>query len=145
MASGKNCPEEICGEIKHVQHIMFEIGGYLATPSKEDGKETGGLDFLPEEITRLEGWIDSLDERVPKLRSFILPGGSDGSSRCHLARSICRRAERRIITLSGETYVDPNVISYVNRLSDYLFVAARYLNFLTGMDDIAWQPRKKDS
>lgn len=139
VASGMKCPEEIRDELQHVQHIMFEIGGYLATPVAEGA--TPQIDYLPEEISKLEGWIDSLDERVPRLKSFILPGGCDESSRCHLARTVCRRAERRIITLSGESYVDPNVISYINRLSDYLFIAARYLNFITGIEDIAWQPR----
>lgn len=140
VASGMKCPEEIRDELRHVQHIMFEIGGYLATPVAEGA--TPRIDYLPEEISKLEGWIDSLDERVPRLKSFILPGGCDESSRCHLARTVCRRAERRIITLSGESYVDPNVESYINRLSDYLFIAARYLNFITGIEDIAWQPRK---
>lgn len=140
VSSGMKCPEEIRDELRHVQHIMFEIGGYLATPVAEGS--TPQIDYLPEEISKLEGWIDSLDERVPRLKSFILPGGCDESSRCHLARTVCRRAERRIITLSGESYVDPNVISYINRLSDYLFIAARYLNFITGIEDIAWQPRK---
>ena len=142
VASGKNCPEEIRDEVNHVQHIMFEIGGYLATPVAE-GTEPG-LPYLGGETEKLEGWIDSLDERVPKLRSFILPGGSDESSRCHLARTVCRRAERRILTLSKESYVDPGVISYINRLSDYLFIAARYLNFLNGVEDIAWHPRQKE-
>ena len=139
-ASSDKCPEEIRDEISHVQHIMFEIGGYLATPVKE-GSEPA-LPFLKEETARLEGWIDALDERVPRLKSFILPGGSDESSRCHMARTICRRAERRILTLSRESFVDPEVLTYVNRLSDYLFIAARYLNFLNGVEDIAWQPRK---
>ena len=146
VASGGRCPEEIRDEINHVQHIMFEIGGYLATPNADNGNSvsasSSGLNYLSGEIEKLEGWIDSLDERVPKIRNFILPGGCDESSRCHLARTICRRAERRIITLSGESYVDPLVISYVNRLSDYLFIAARYFNFICGVEDIVWHPRK---
>lgn len=140
VASSDKCPDEIRDEISHVQHIMFEIGGYLATPVKEGSEPV--LPFLKEETARLEGWIDALDERVPRLKSFILPGGSDESSRCHMARTICRRAERRILTLSRESFVDPEVLTYVNRLSDYLFIAARYLNFLNGVEDIAWQPRK---
>lgn len=139
LASSKECPEEIKDEIRHVQHVMFEIGGYLATPVKDGEKP--GLGFLGEETGKLEGWIDSIDERVPKIRQFILPGGSEESARCHLARTICRRAERRIITLMKESYVDPLVAAYINRLSDYLFIAARYLNFITGVSEITWQPR----
>lgn len=141
LVSDHSCPEEIRDDLQHVQHLMFEIGGYLATPVREG--ETPQLEWLDAEIERLEGWIDSLDERTPKIRSFILPGGSEVSGKCHLARTVCRRAERHIIALSRESYVDPKVISYINRLSDYLFIAARYLNFITGIEDIAWRPRSK--
>ena len=142
VASEKECPSEIKDEIHHIQHILFEIGGYLATPSSPVGKsniEGKKIDGIEKETGILEGWIDSLDERTPKLRSFIIPGGSEASSRCHVARTVCRRAERKIIALAEQEYVDPEVISYINRLSDYLFIAARYLNFLAGIDDIAWQ------
>lgn len=152
VASGKECPEEIRDEIRHIQNLMFSIGSYMATPSQEavnpektSESETpewirSFLGKLGEETEKLEGWIDSLDERTPKIRSFVLPGGSDEASRCHLARTICRRAERKAIALSRESHVDPGVIAYLNRLSDYLFITARYLNFLTGIDDIAWHP-----
>lgn len=140
LASDRNCPEEIKGQVECIQHLMFEIGGYLATPVT--GGEEPKLGAIVEETSKLEGWIDSLDERTPKLRSFILPGGSETSCRCHLARTVCRRAERRIITLAAEEYVDPGVISYINRLSDYLFIVARYLNFLQGVEDVAWKPRR---
>ena len=138
VAAGKECPEEIREEIHHIQHILFNAGSYLATPVKNDAKPV--MENLDEEITMLEGWIDSLDERVPKLRSFILPGGSETGSRCHVARTVCRRAERKIISLSRESYVDPALISYINRLSDYLFIAARYLNFISGVEEILWKP-----
>lgn len=140
LASQKECPEEIKGEINHIQHLMFEIGGYLATPVA--GDSTPRLEGMEEETAKLEGWIDSLDERTPKLKSFILPGGCEAACRAHMARTICRRAERKIIRLSRESYVDAALISYVNRLSDYLFIAARYLNFLAGVEDIAWHPKK---
>ena len=142
VASDKACPAEIKDEIQHIQHIMFEVGSYLATPSgSNDSIPAQTLNGISAETVRLEGWIDSLDERTPKLRSFILPGGCDLSSRCHLARTVCRRAERKIIALAAESYVDPEVIGYINRLSDYLFIAARYLNFISGVEDIAWQKR----
>ena len=141
VAATHGCPEEIGDELRHVQHILFEVGAYLATPATTE-TEAKPLEGIEEETTRLEGWIDSLDERVPALRSFILPGGSEEASRCHLARTVCRRAERKIITLDQTEHVDQNVIGYVNRLSDYLFIAARYLNFIQGIDDIAWQKRR---
>ena len=140
VASGKKCPDEIKGEILHIQHLMFEIGGYLATPVGE-GQEPK-LNGMEEETVKIEGWIDSLDERTPKIRSFVLPGGSEESCRCHMARTICRRAERKMISLSKESFVDPGVISYVNRLSDYLFILARYMNFICGVEEIVWKPKK---
>lgn len=140
VAAAKECPEEIRGQILKVQHVMFEVGAYLATPVNEG--EERHLKDIDRDTEELEGWIDSLDERIPKLNSFILPGGSEAASRCHVARTVCRRAERKIIALSGESYVDPKVISYVNRLSDYLFVASRYLNFIIGVADIPWQQRR---
>lgn len=145
LGSSADCPQEIKDEIKHIQHLLFEIGAYLATPYKTDTSAdtvpTNKPEGLDRETVRLEGWIDSLDERTPKIRSFIIPGGTEISSRCHVARTICRRAERRIISLAEIEPVAPEVIEYINRLSDYLFIMARYLNFLDGVEDIAWQKR----
>ena len=141
VVSAKDCPEEICSELRHIQNIMFDIGSYLATPYDE--KEPRQIQGLDAEVEKLEGWIDSLDERTPKIRSFILPGGSEESSRCHMARTICRRAERKVISLSREHPVDSVLLSYLNRLSDYLFIAARYLNFITGVEEVVWTPQRK--
>ena len=137
VASSKDCPEEIRDEIRHIQNVMFNVGSYLATPQSDNYKEMPGID---NETDRLEGWIDALDERTPKIRSFVLPGGSEESSRCHLARTICRRVERKVIALGRESYVDPKLTAYINRLSDYLFICARYLNFITGVEEIVWRP-----
>lgn len=138
-AASSRCPDEIKGEFHHIQHLLFEIGGYLATPVASG--ESPGVKGMDEETALLEGWIDSIDERLPKLRNFILPGGSEEGARCHLARTICRRAERRIVTLAGQSHVDSAVGAYINRLSDYLFIVARYLNFINGVEETAWQPR----
>ena len=140
LAAWHGVPEEIVVQLRRIQNEMFEIGGYLATPVKE-GEQTV-LSGIGEETSLLENWIDKLDEGVPQLNSFILPGGTEASGICHLCRTICRRAERRVITLSGTSYVDPAVVSYLNRLSDYLFIAARYLNHVAGIKDIAWMPNK---
>ena len=135
VASSAKCPEEIRGQILDIQNLLFAIGAYLATPPKEERAEA----VIPAgESAKLEGWIDALDEQTPPMKSFILPGGSEEASRCHLARTVCRRAERKIIALAQETDVAPEVISYINRLSDYLFIAARYLNFISGIADIPW-------
>lgn len=141
IASTPGCPEELKGQIREVQYVMFEAGAYLATPQKEG--EPTNLPHIADDIARLEGWIDALDEQTPPLRSFILPGGSELSSRLHVARTVCRRAERKIIRLGAEAYIDPQVSAYINRLSDYLFIAARYANFLQGIEDVAWQTRNR--
>ena len=137
VAACKDCPEEVKGQITQIQNFMFSLGGYLATPV-EPGTEPR-LQDADKEIERLEGWIDVIDEQTPPLKNFVLPGGCEGSARCHVARTVCRRAERHIVALQKESYVDPEVAAYVNRLSDYLFAVARYLNFLAGIEDVAWQ------
>lgn len=140
MASHPQLPEEIKGQLGEIQNFMFEIGSYLATPVVEGTEpRLGGVD---ENIHSLEGWIDALDEQTPKIRNFILPGGSPLSAQSHLARTVCRRAERRIITLAAHEYVDLELTAYINRLSDYLFICARYANFILGVDEIAWQQKR---
>lgn len=136
-ASQPELPDEIKGQVADIQNALFEIGSYLATPVSGGGEPK--LADIEKHTNKLEGWIDALDEQTPKMRSFILPGGSEASSRAHVARTVCRRAERRIISLGAREYVDPALIAYVNRLSDYLFIAARYVNFLLGIADIPWK------
>lgn len=141
-AADPGCQEEVRGQIRMVQNELFNIGSYLATAPAPG--ETPACASLVDgsAIAELEGWIDALDEQTPKIRAFILPGGSPVASEAHVARVVCRRAERRILDLAAESYVDPAVIRYVNRLSDYLFAAARYLNFMLGVDEIVWQQKK---
>lgn len=141
ICADSKCPELVRGQIAAIQNIMFEIGGYLATPVADEAHPA--LHGIEEDTRELEGWIDALDEMTPKIRSFILPGGCEGACRCHLARTVCRRAERKIITLARNSYVDPALISYINRLSDYLFIAARYLNFVSGEEEIIWHSRNR--
>ncbi len=99
---------------------------------------------LPEikndDIVFLEKAIDKMEEGLPALKSFVLPGGSALSSQCHIARTVCRRAERRILQLSGELFVPETVIKFMNRLSDYLFVLARKVLHESGKKDILWKP-----
>lgn len=136
VASDKECPEEISGQLTSIQNLLFDVGAYLATPVSPGAEPK--MD-LSRELSRLEGWIDALDESTPKIRAFILPGGSRLSAHCHVARTVCRRVERRILSLSAEEYVDQQLISYINRLSDYLFIAARYLNFIQGVEEVVWK------
>ena len=143
LAATPGVVEEVSGQLKLIQNELFNIGSYLATavtpgceppcPSLVDGSET----------QTLEGWIDALDSATPKIRAFVLPGGHPSAAAAHVARTVCRRAERAIIALSHKEYVDPALIRYVNRLSDYLFAAARYLNFINDVEEIVWQQNKK--
>ncbi len=92
-------------------------------------------------LSDLEHQIDLLDSMVPQLRQFVLPGGSVGAAHAHVARTVCRRAERDILTLTDTgAYVHPIVLTYINRLSDYLFILARYINHFTGTPELTWRP-----
>lgn len=127
-----------------INNTLFNIGAYLATPSplKEEMTEEPAcpIPSLPARLTELEHEIDLLDSEVPQLRQFVLPGGSIAAAHAHVARTVCRRAEREILDLSSTgAYVDPTVITYINRLSDYLFILARYLNHLTSTPEITWK------
>lgn len=138
VAADPECIEEIKGQIMEIQNELFNIGCYLATQPAEND-EPKLKDLTQEKIATLEGWIDALDAQTPKIRAFVLPGGSKLAAETHLARTICRRAERRILDLTTISYVDNNLIKYINRLSDYLFICARYFNFRLGIDEIVWR------
>lgn len=137
VASDPDCDAEVKGQIHEIQNELFNIGGYLATAPAE-GTEPECI-TAEARIPVLEGWIDALDEQTPKIRAFVLPGGCSGASKAHVARTVCRRAERRILDLTEYEYVDPAVTKYINRLSDYLFIAARYLNFIRGEEEVVWK------
>lgn len=138
IVSDKTCDTELKGQVQAVQNELFNLGAYLAT-AVEPGTEPKCSALTPEKIQELEGWIDALDEQTPKINSFVMPGGCELASKAHNARVICRRAERRILDLADEEYVDPAVGRYINRLSDYLFIAARYANFMNGEKEVIWQ------
>lgn len=134
----QGCNEEVRGQLSEVQQELFNIGGYLATRPAE-GDAPACASITPRLMATLEGWIDTLDEQTPKIRAFVLPGGSPAAAAAHVARTVCRRAERSIFALAEQEYVDPAVTAYINRLSDYLFIAARYLNFIQGIDEVVWK------
>ena len=123
-----------------LQADLFAIGAHLATPPPRAGRTAPVLPELPTgRISEMEAWIDEAMEATPPLRNFILPGGSPGASGLHLARAVCRRAERRVVTLAAAEPVDPVIIRHLNRLSDYLFAAARLENLGDGHEDREWK------
>ena len=120
-----------------VQHRLFSVGAYLAT-DVEPGTEPRITGLTEADIKEIEQSIDALDAEVPKVHAFVLPGGTRDSAEAHITRTVCRRAERRILALAAESYVDPLVLSYFNRLSDWLFILARYYNYRSGVAEITW-------
>ncbi|MCM1505283.1 MAG: cob(I)yrinic acid a,c-diamide adenosyltransferase [Muribaculum sp.] len=124
--------------LRFVQNKLFNIGAYLATPNP-DNQITHCQGLTAESITRLEDAIDEIDAQLPPLNNFVLPGGSHRAAVAHVCRTMCRRCERRIVALADTTYVDPKVLEFVNRLSDFLFVFARFNNVANQVDEIFWE------
>lgn len=120
-----------------IQHKMFTIGSYLATEQNTTSLRIESQ-IHEKDILRLENAIDEADQLLPPLRAFVIPGGSRESAVCQVCRTVCRRAERRILALSEECFVEENVTAFINRLSDYLFILARKLNFISQTDEIYW-------
>ena len=120
-----------------VQHKLFSVGSYLATDQNNTTLRIESQ-IADEDIQRLEHAIDEADAQLPPLKAFVIPGGSRGSAVCHVCRTVCRRAERRILAMAEEHEVTENVSAFVNRLSDYLFVLARKMNILAETDEIYW-------
>lgn len=123
--------------LARIQDDLLDLGADLATPG--DAKSDGSLRIVESQIERLEGEIDAMNERLSPLDSFVLPGGTAGAAALHLARTICRRAERDAVALAAKEQVNPLAIKFLNRLSDHLFVLARILND-EGRADILWRP-----
>lgn len=122
-----------------VQNQLFVVGADLATPGESANIPRVG----DEEIGQLESWIDALEAELEPLRQFILPGGSVAAAQLHLARTTCRRAERWAVSLAQAEPISPQVLVYLNRLSDFLFVAARAANARAGVGDVPWvSPRQ---
>lgn len=129
-------------DLLRIQNDLFDLGADLATPAAD------GDDFAPSEmvlriVSSQVGWleqaIDTANERLEPLTSFVLPGGSEGAARLHIARAAVRRAERAMTAMAGDVRTNPQALAYINRLSDYLFVLARVAN-RDGADDVKWVP-----
>ena len=123
--------------IFRVQNKLFSVGSYLATDQTQTELRMESR-ITDEDIQLLEHAIDTIDNELPPLKAFVLPGGYCGAAVSHICRTVCRRAERRILALTEECEIDARVIAFVNRLSDYLFILARKLNHLTETDEIYW-------
>ena len=126
-----------------IQNKLFVIGANLATEDSI-GRINKQLPCSNSDIGMLEKEMDQMISVLPELRNFILPGGCQASSFCHVARTVCRRAERRIVELSEKSVVDSNLIKYINRLSDYLFVLSRNVSMDQKAPEILWSPDKND-
>ena len=128
--------DEFKQSLYQVQKDLFALGAKLANP--ENKKQKDKADFGEEKITWLEKQIDQMDAGLESMTSFILPGGTNAAGSLHLARCVCRRAERNLVTFTKAAEMDSTYIEYLNRLSDYLFVAARHANHLAKEGDIKW-------
>ncbi|MDE7397326.1 MAG: cob(I)yrinic acid a,c-diamide adenosyltransferase [Muribaculum sp.] len=132
------CLQPSCVEIlRRVQYKLFNIGAYLATPNP-DGSITQCPGLSSDDTAKIEAVIDELDALLPPLTNFVLPTGTQRAATAHVCRTMCRRCERRIVALADQTYVDPNVLKFINRLSDFLFVLARFNNIDNQVEEVFW-------
>jgi cob(I)alamin adenosyltransferase len=128
-------PDPVRQLLLRVQHDLFDLGGELSVPGRRV------MDESP--LLRLEQELEAMNSNLSPLKEFILPGGSRAAAVAHVARTVCRRAERCLVRISPESGVNPDAIRYLNRLSDLLFVLARELNRQSGTPDTLWQPRTR--
>ncbi len=137
--------QDLSGWLLTIQSSLFDLGGELAIPDVEalEGKGKGLPRVAEAEVEQLERWIDQMETELTPLRQFILPGGTRAAATLHLARTVCRRAERQVIALAAREAVAPLLIRYLNRLSDLLFVMARTANHRAGEGETAWSGRER--
>ena len=133
--------DPLAAALERIQNDLFDLGADLATPATEDGFAPSEmvLRIVPAQVERLEREIDAMNVHLAPLRSFILPGGSPQAAALHLARAISRRAERSAVAATHDMPLNPAALAYVNRLSDFLFVASRAVN-QNGAGDVLWRP-----
>lgn len=128
-------PDALRATLTDTQHALFDLGGELSVP--------GRAVMVAADAAGLETALDALNAQLEPLQEFVLPGGASAAALCHVARAVCRRAERRVVTLARQEHVNAPTLAYLNRLSDYLFVAARALNAHAGHPEALWRPRAK--
>jgi cob(I)alamin adenosyltransferase len=131
---------DLAARLRLLQGDLLTLGATLATPTPEEGgRASEHVPALPTgRIGEMEEWMDAAEEELEPLRTFILPGGTEAATRLHVSRTVCRRAERRVVALSHEARVDPAVVRYLNRVSDLLFTYARLANRRAGVGDEKW-------
>lgn len=135
---------QVRNELTRIQHALFDVGAAIATPrTTASSKKIACTRFDKESTELLEKWMDAMEKELPALHTFILPGGHPAGAQLHLARSLCRRAERAAVPLNQHADVSDHVLMYLNRLSDYLFVASRYVNKLLGCPETLWEHHKE--
>lgn len=135
---GSAAEDKLVATLVRIQNELFNVGTQLATPDAERRKTMP--DITEAHVARLEEDMDALNEELPELRSFVLPGGSSASASFHLARTVCRRAERAVVALAASAEVDNRHLKYLNRLSDALFVFGRYSLFADKRPESLWEP-----
>jgi cob(I)alamin adenosyltransferase len=140
LALAEGCGVEITPILGRVQNELFHLGADLSLPKRASQRRAGPV-VEEQHVTALEEDIDRLAHDLPPLENFILPGGSRGAAVLHVARTVCRRAERHTVGLAAEESVSEWVVRYLNRLSDFLFTAARFENYRRGVPDILWDSR----
>lgn len=129
--------------LRRVQHELFNLGSQLSTLPKDLHPKQARI--TPSEIEQLEREIDAMNEELPALRSFVLPGGTRLNAELHIARTVCRRAERLTVTLARTEETPPDAVRYLNRLSDALFVWSRWANHVLGVPEVLWEPNRAAS
>lgn len=132
MVLAHDLPERVRTCLSEIQHDLFDLGGELSVP--------GYQAIHPNHVTRLETILDRFNADLPALKEFILPAGGHATASCHFARTVCRRAERRVVSLANQEPVSPHAIAYLNRLSDLLFVIARVLARHERGAEVLWEP-----
>jgi cob(I)alamin adenosyltransferase len=130
------CPTEIREVLARVQNELFDLGADLSVPLEQEGR----LRTTQEQVDELENDCDRFNAELPELKSFVLPGGTQAAAQLHVARTVCRRAEREALAASTKHELDPLVLVYLNRLSDLLFILARAANTSAGGDEPLWKP-----
>ncbi len=143
LALARMAPGPSRDRLGQVQHDLFALGAVLATPPPAGSRRRPATPDLPvERVEEMERWIDEADEVLEPLRQFILPGGTEAAAALHVARTVCRRAEREVVELGHDEPLESDIVTYLNRLSDLLFSLARLENRRAGVPDVIWSRTK---
>ena len=144
LAKAEISDEKVSSQLQKIQFDLFTVGSEAATPTDKmflaNGKSRLDLLISEEEIMELERWMDNFDAELEPLQFFILPSGGKAAASVHVCRTVCRRAERSMVFLNETEEVRPELIKYLNRLSDYLFILARYISKISGEKEDYWNP-----